>query len=99
MQVVQTIGQEIMSCCNPDDTSDIHLKLHEITSSFNKIEQMAKLQLEELNKTKVKAEYHKKLVYELDSWLEDNGAIIQQWEDLPIDGSMLEQQIDEIKVA
>ena len=48
---------------------------------------------------KVKAEYHKKLVYDLDNWLEDKEAIIQQWENLPIDGSMLEQQIDEIKVA
>lgn len=99
MQVVQTIGQEIMSWCNPDDTSDTQLKLDEITTSFNNIEQMAKLQLEELNKMKVKADYHKKLVYDLDNWLEDKEAIIQQWEDLPIDGSMLEQQIDEIKVA
>lgn len=98
MQAVQTIGQEVVSWCNPDDTNDIQLKLNEITSAFTNIEQMAQLHLEELNKRKVKAEDCKKLMYDLDNWLKDKETIVRQWGDLAVDSGALEQQVDQIKV-
>ena len=99
MQAVQTVGQEVMSWCNPNDTDDIELKLNEATSVFTNIERMAQLHLEELNKKKVKAEDCEKLVYDLDNWLKDKETIMQQWEDLAIDSDTLQQQIDQIEVA
>ena len=99
MQAVQTVGQEVMSWCNPNDTNNIELKLNEATSVFTNIERMAQLHLEELNKKKVKAEDCEKLVYDLDNWLKDKETIMQQWEDLAIDSDTLQQQIDQIEVA
>ena len=99
MQAVQTVGQEVISWCNPNDTNNIELKLNEATSVFTNIERMAQLHLEELNKKKVKAEDCEKLVYDLDNWLKDKETIMQQWEDLAIDSDTLQQQIDQIEVS
>ena len=46
IQVVQNIGQEVMSQCSPQDKTDIQLKLNQITTNFADVEEMAKLRLE-----------------------------------------------------
>lgn len=98
VQDVQTIGQAVMSWCNPDDKSDVQAKLNEIISSYANVKEIVKLHVEELEKEKVKAEDHKKLLHNLDNWLKGKEDIIQQWEDFAIDSGRLEQQTERIKV-
>jgi len=98
IQVVQYIGQEVMSQCSPQDKSDIQLKLNQITTNFADVEEMAKLHLEELNKEKAKAEDYEKQSSDLDDWLKDKEVIVEQWDEFAIDSTTLEQQLKSIKV-
>ena len=98
IQVVQNIGQEVMSQCGPQDKNDIQIKLNQITTNFADVEEMAKLRLEELNKEKVKAEDYEKQVSNLDDWLKEKEAIVEQWEEFTIDSATLEQQMEKIGV-
>ena len=98
IQVVQNIGQEVMSQCSPQDKNDIQLKLNEITTNFADVEEMAKLRLEELNTERVKAEDYEKQASDLDDWLKDKEVMVEQWEEFAIDSATLEQQLEKIGV-
>lgn len=88
-----------MSQCSAQDKNDIQMKLNQITTGFADVEEMAKLRLEELNKEKVKAEDYEKQASELDDWLKEKEALIEQWEEFAIDSATLEQQMEKIGVT
>lgn len=88
-----------MSQCSPQDKNDIQMKLNQITTNFADIEEMAKLRLEELNKEKEKAEDYEKQAADLDDWLRDKEALVEQWEEFAIDSATLEQQMEKIGVT
>ncbi|XP_065889965.1 microtubule-actin cross-linking factor 1-like isoform X3 [Dysidea avara] len=96
IQVIQNIGQEVMSQCSPQDKDDIQQKLKEITTNFADVEDMAKLHLEDLNEERVKAEDYEKQGADLDDWLKGKEAIVEQWEEFAIDSATLEQQMEKI---
>ena len=99
IQVIQNIGQEVMSLCSPQDKDDLQQKLKEITTNFADVEDMAKLHLEDLNEERVKAEDYEKQGADLDDWLKDKEAIVEQWEEFTIDSATLEQQMEKIGVS
>ena len=99
IQVIQNIGQEVMSQCSPQDKDDIQQKLKEITTNFADVEDMAKLHLEDLNEERVKAEDYEKQGADLDDWLKGKEAIVEQWEEFAIDSATLEQQMEKIGVS
>ena len=99
IQVIQNIGQEVMSQCSPQDKDAIQQKLNVITTNFADVEDMAKLHLEDLNEERVKAEDYEKQGSELDDWLKDKEAIVEQWDEFAIDSATLEQQMERIKVS
>lgn len=88
-----------MSQCSAQDKNDIQMKLNQITTGFADVEEMAKLRLEELNKEKVKAEDYEKQASELDDWLKEKEALVEQWEEFAIDSATLEQQMEKIGVT
>ena len=99
IQVVQNIGQEVMSQCSPQDKNEIQPKLNKITTNFADVEEMAKRRLEELNVEKGKAEDYEKQADGLDDWLKDKEAITEQWDEFAIDSATLEQQLEKIGVS
>ena len=98
IQVVQNIGQEVMSQCSPQDKDVVQQKLNVITTNFADVEDMAKLHLKDLNEERVKAEDYEKQGSELDDWLKfmEKKAIN---ENLTIRSVTLEVQIRKIRVC
>ena len=88
-----------MSKCSPEDKNEIQMKLNQITTNFADVEEMAKLRLEELNKERMKAEDYEKQAADLDDWLKDKEAMVEQWEEFTIDSATLEQQMEKIGVT
>ena len=87
-----------MAKCSPEDKNEIQMKLNQITTNFADVEEMAKLRLEELNKERMKAEDYEKQAADLDNWLKDKEAMVEQWEEFAIDSATLEQQMEKIGV-
>ena len=87
-----------MSQCSPQDKNEIQPRLNKITTNFADVEEMAKLRLEELNKERGKAEDYEKQAADLDDWLKDKEAMVEQWEEFAIDSATLEQQMEKIGV-
>jgi len=99
LQVVQNIGQEVMSQCSLRDKDDIQQKLKEITTNFADVEDLAKLRIKNLNEERLKVEEYEKQAADLDDWLKDKEAIVDQWEGFAIDSATLEQQMEKIRVG
>ena len=99
IQVIQTIGQEVMSQCSPLDKDDIQQKLKEITANFDVVHNNAQKHLDNLYKEIKNAEDYEKQIASLDNWLKDKATVVENWEELAIDSATLKQQIEVILVS
>ena len=99
IEVIQNIGQEVMSQCNPQDKDDIQQKLKEIMANFDAFQGNAQKHLDNLYKEKEKAEDYEKQLTNFDDWLEDKETVVEHWEELAIDSATLKQQAEAILVS
>ena len=99
IQVIQNIGQEVMSQCSPQDKDDIQQKQKEITANFDTVHDNAQKHLDKLYKEMKKAEDYEKQLSNLDNWLKDRATVIEHLEELAIDSATLKQQIEAIQVS
>ena len=99
IQIIQNIGQEVMSQCSPQDKDGLQQKLKEFTTNFADVEDLAKLRIKNLNEERLKIEEYEKQAADLDDWLKDKEAIVEQWEGLAIDSATLKQQMEKIRVG
>ena len=98
IQIIQNLGQDVMSQCGPHDKTNIQLKLDEITSDYATVKDKVKQVVEYLDVEKVKAEDYEKLLSDLDDWLKDIRNVVEQMEGFVIDSIVLKQQVEKIKV-
>ena len=98
IQIVQNLGQDVMSQCGPHDKTDIQPKLYQITSDYATVKDEVKQVVEYLDVEKVKAKDYEKLLSDLDDWLKDIRNVIKQMEGFVIDSIVLKQQVGKIKV-
>ena len=99
IQVIQNIGQEVMSQCSPQDKDAIQQKLKEITTNYHTIWDSGQQCLEILYKEREKVEGYEKQLSSLDKWLRHKEVIVENWEELTTDIATLEQQTEDIQVS
>lgn len=97
-EVIQNLGQEVISQCGPHDKTDLQLKLDQITSDYALLKDEVKQVVEYLDVEKVKAKDHEKLLSDLDDWLKDKRNIFDQLEGFIIDSIVLKPQVEKIEV-
>ena len=98
IQIIQNLGQDVISQCGPHDKTNIQLKLDQITSDYATVKDKVKQVVEYLDVEKVKAEDYEKLLSDLDDWLKDIRNVVEQMEGFVIDSIVLKQQVEKIKV-
>ena len=98
IQIVQNLGQDVISQYGPHDKTNIQLKLDQITSDYATVKDKVKQVVEYLDVEKVKSEDYEKLLSDLDDWLKDIRNVVEQMEGFVIDSIVLKQQVEKIKV-
>lgn len=97
IEIIQSLGQEVMSQCSPK--SEIQLKLNQINANFANVKVKVEQNLEYLDMEKTKAEDYEKRSSDFDNWLKEKESIVERLEELVIDSKTLKQQKEEIEVS
>ena len=99
IQIVQNLGQDVMSQCGPHDETDVQLKLDQIKTDYAHVTDEVKQMLEYLEVEKVKAKEYENQLFDLDNWLKDKSNIVEQLKEFAIDSIVLKQQVEKTKVC
>ena len=99
IQVIQNIGQEVMSQCSSQDKDDIQQKLNMIITNYHTIQDNNQKFLENLQREKEKAKDYENHLANFDKWLNNTESFVECWEKLAIDSSTLKQQAEAIMVS
>ena len=99
IQIVQNLGQDVMSQCGPHDKTDVQLKLNQITTDYSHVTDEVKQVVEYLEVEKVKAKEYENQLPDLDDWLKDKIKIVEQLKEFTIDSVVLKQQVEKTKVC